>query len=712
MLCPSCQRENRPAAEFCAYCQARLTTPAPDPAAGSGNVGAWAAVPPVASSAAEFPAAVGGVSLGLAPSAPQAPSAVSAIAPAPVEALGRFAPPTTPLTGAMIPRPGRAPRPTPRQDAVFGSDGFPAPDYAETATQLALRRMYGSDIAIGKWSAAMLGAVLAALIGLLCNALTMALWSKAADLFSGVTTSSVTSPTATGLIQTSTAIAQSVLASDVLKMLTFEQGVPLSINHGTVSVNVPLTGFTVIPVIALIVGGYLAGASDYQRRPRFSIARGALIGPFYAVFLGICAFLSSSSLLENGAASGAGVVSPSLPMALLLGLVWGAVFGAFGGWLQLATQSGLSAILPTLQVASRRSRVAARVRALLAGAIVSVCSGVLFSLAVCLAGYAFAMSYWTATASSMPLGDGATPLVTLGREALLALVAGPLAAAWLFAVSTGGWFTVFGHAIFPQGLAQRTIVGLIGAPHIPPSPLWYGLLALPVVSFTLGGRMAARAWPTRTVSAGLLAGLLTAIPTALLMAALAYLTELQFHAYASSGSHTALQTLVIGPDVARTAIATLIGAAVFGALGGASAETAPALGSVARLITLPVRPVAGVLSPLINRLLGRRVKGRPSLSDRWFYDALALTIVDACIAIIVAVIAAVIPAPLPYVIWAQINGALAAALIAAPVFCFACAFISAVMAPPDWAQPVGVAPSAAGITGRPVVAQVASVPTP
>jgi hypothetical protein len=393
-------------------------------------------------------------------------------------------------------------------------------------------------------------------------------------------------------------------------------------------------------------------------------------------------------------------------------LLWGAIFGGFGGWLQLAPESGLGAILPTLQVAARGSKVAARVRATLVGAIVAVSAGALFSLAVCLAGYVYGVTYWSATGPSSLLGSGLTPLATLGRETLLGIFAGPLAAVWLFAVSTGGWFVVFSHGVFQEGTTQRIVIGLIGAPHAPPNRWWYALLALPIIAFTLGGRAAARAWPSSSAGAGLLAGLLTAIPTTLLMAALTYLAEFQQNTYGSIGSRAPLTSLVEGPDVARTVVATLIGAAVFGALGGASAQIAPSLGAVAQFITLPVRPLGGLLFPLFDRLTGRTDRGRSSLSSRWLYDGFALTVVCVVIAIIVGVMTVVIPGPLPYLRWAVIEGALAAAFVAASVFCFSCAFISAVMAPPDWAQPVGASPSVFGNAGWPVVTPVSSTTTP
>src|SRR5262249_54033887 len=131
------------------------------------------------------------------------------------------------------------------------------------------------------------------------------------------------------------------------------------------------------------------------RRARYSIARGALLAPFYAIILTILAIAGSGSVAGQsfdliGSASVS--ISPSAFHAFLYGLLWGAVFGPFRGGLPYSGGAWLSVAQSTLQ-SVRNGRLAGA----LAGAVTAYICGMVLVFGTGLAYFAYNFTQSAAT---------------------------------------------------------------------------------------------------------------------------------------------------------------------------------------------------------------------------------------------------------------------------------------------------------------------------
>src|SRR5262249_30825710 len=93
---------------------------------------------------------------------------------------------------------------------------------------------------------------------------------------------------------------QALLGGNPIKLFLLAQHVALqlapgsSATNGRLSLLAPLTLLALIPVGALLLGGAISSTSDFERRTRYSVARGALLGPVYALALLLLSLCSLS----------------------------------------------------------------------------------------------------------------------------------------------------------------------------------------------------------------------------------------------------------------------------------------------------------------------------------------------------------------------------------------------------------------------------------
>jgi hypothetical protein len=532
-----------------------------------------------------------------------------------------------------------------------------------TPLQAVLRRYVAGGWAFNPWFTGALGAVVAVIVGLSLTVIVGLLWGHLVQ--SPLVASSPASVVFEVLGGATTAFQRPTL----LNLFAIEHHVPLSIHlasaargggvSGDGTLALPLLGLLVVPVLALTLGGYIAAASDYSRVARFSIARGALVAPFYAILLFVLALVGASG-------GGAVMLHPSPFLALFYGLLWGAIFGALGGWIHLSGRHWL------------------------AGALVAMVCGVLMCVALGCAALAL-VNVQAAAVSAGATVSTASPhiggLSGLGTALAAILVIGPTVGVWAFAGATGAALDTRLVSSVGSATSQHATLGFVGAQHAPTPQIWLLMALVPLICYLVGGRVAARIAGASTVRDGAQAGALMAVPLSLLMGLLAGASTLtlSMRGAGSGGS------LMAGPSVGGTFLATLLVGAVVGGLGGASAVALPALGDMPRLPLAPVRPLGWRVFALLDQLTSRE-PGEPLTAARaWFYDGVLAAALLGGLALAAELVTTVAARTVALDRITTIDTWLAAALVGIPLLFFIGALVTAFTAPPP-VPSVGVPP--------------------
>lgn len=713
MQCPHCQAPLVPGATFCVQCgQPVAQTPAtPDPAAGapmSAPMMPMTPMTPLMSPDASGPT----VPPASAPPAPATPfpttiPAAFGAAPPPSQPLYTL-PPSQPLYAAPT-SPSAFGAPASVSQTLLGPNGIPGASQPYSRIQALLMRNLSPGAVYTPWITSIIGAVVALAAGLILTALAGALWSNA---LGDALNSSLLSVGGSGFSD----LARQVLTPDLFKLFALAHHVSLHLSgplsggasaaaNATLSLNVPLTGLLLIPALALTLGGYVSASSDFSRLARYSIARGALVAPFYAVLLAICAVLGSSTTTASGANSllsefGTVTVAPSLLEAVLYGLLWGLIFGALGGWIHVSGRFWLSTALATLQTI-RNGRIAGA----LAGAVAALATAILlFSAAyVGLAAFGGVSGIAFSSASSGP----STSIVT---TLTLYLLFAPVVAVYGFALATGAPIGVFvvdsvthlntGVTIsllngYQAGQTPVTTGGPVStgaAPHFPPNPLYYLLILGALMSYLVGGRVAARVARAGGAGQGFVAGALMAVPLSIFMTFAAYLAAIGYSLSGTFGPSGQSDTtsITISAAYGGMFLAVLVAGAVFGGLGGASVVAMPWLGALPRVLLLPVRPFARLLTPLLDALIGRDRRRQPGQATRWIYDGVGAMVFFGILTGALAILNNAAPTLVPFAVLWRVEGVIVALLAGVPLACFLGALVAAFTTP---APIVPVAPT-------------------
>jgi hypothetical protein len=612
-------------------------------------------------------------------------------------------PPSMPLVAPGFP--AAQPAPHPILPGLFGPDAHPALAQPFTRVQALLVRNVSARYAVNKWFTAALGSVVALAVGLGLTIITQSLWANAISSAVDAAAGSVPSAQFIG------GLAKSFLTPDLLKLFAIEQRIPLVAHvsgsgggtslSGDLTLNLPLTGLLLIPALALVLGGYVAASSDFQRVARFSVARGALMGPFYAVLVTVLAFFSSSSVGGEVLNIGGSVtLGPSPLQAFGYALLWGTLFGALGGWIQLVGRSALAIALPTLQ-SVRRPRVAGAI----AGALVAYVSAILVLIVLGIAVVSFAATTLAASVS-LPQGFGtlpsgaSNPAGSVGLVLLLVVTIAPTLAAYALALATGAPVTSYQSGVPGLQADQSSSFGFFSTPHATSQLGWYLLALAPAICLLAGGRVAARIARADRVETGFVAGALIGLPLSVIMAGAAVLV--------SSGVEVSLlgQSLSqgSGPSIGGSFLAGLVTGAVVGGCGGASAVALPQLGSLPRLLLLPFRPFGFALFPLLDGITGH-TRGQPRSAARtWIYDGVLAAVGLGVVTIALEIANVTAAGALPFRPLVTADAVVGALLIGVPLLFFVGALVQAFSAPsapplPAYAPtlgpasvPLGVAP--------------------
>lgn len=594
---------------------------------------------------------------------------------------------------------GRPASPSQTLAGVLGVDAEPVTAQPSTQLQRSIMRNVSPRYAVNRWFMGALGALIAAGVGLL---VTFLVQSFIVSLLSNIIDVAMASVPGGSLYS---GIVKSLLTPDLLKMFVMEHRVPFDVTvggtsslvsmSGDVTIAMPVTGLLLIPAIALVIGGYISAASDFHRSALYSTMRGALVGPFYGIILAALAYFGSSS--TNAQILGVSMdttVSPIPWQAFFYGLLWGVIFGALGGWMQFAGSGFLRQAIPTLRARYGHTLMGGRIVGALSGSLVVVVAGMVACIGLLVAAVAYAVVYAAqapgaassgSSLSSLGLGgvsSSASPSASSASMSLLqlivlfALIYAPTLAAYVFGLATGATFQIAGSTSVNSSAANNLSYGLFSGQHILPStaPQWlYLVVLIPIVCYFAGGRVAARAAGAQTGGDGFVAGALMAGPASILMALLAYLTGLNLDA--SFAGQTANESISV--SVGSIFLVTLLVGAVVGGIGGITATTAPALGSVFRVLVLPMRPLAGLVSRRLDAFTRLPQGARRSIGRQRLDDAI-LSIVGIGLVVVALDICNLVISPIvPFKQLVTLDAIVAALLIFVPTVLFIAALEAA-----------------------------------
>ena len=585
-------------------------------------------------------------------------------------------------------RPLQPPRQAASSDPIerfFGVQPPPRGRVANNAIQRLWLRSLPPESATAPWISIPNGALVALAAGLLLSIVGLLLWSAAITYLLG----------ASNVLGASGNLAHAVLAPNLLQLLLLEHGVPMSLALSTSGatgsfsalVTAPLTGLSLIPAAALILGGYIAAASDFTHRLRFSVLRGALIGPVYAILLLLIAvFGSSDARLGDGAAI---QLHPSLGVAFLAGLIWGTLLGALGGLLAVRRHH--------LFTTNRRPDMLAGASW---GALIALGSGLLLALVALAVGVvAHAIGTVPAAPTGQAGGGIGVALDALLTAVALLIVVAPVAALWLFVLGAGANIETWLSASGVSGHPGTTSFGLLAAHDHPPSVVWWLLLLIPLASYVIGGRAAAHIARADSLRDGALAGWLMAVALSLLMLALTLLTRIVLASDATVGGRSMSITLGIAPASLAVFLLVLIVGGVLGALGGASAVLAPQAGPT---LSWQIAPLLPHLEPALSRArqpwdLFDAARGHPTPRTPMralFYAAILSAVALVALLIVVALLGWIASHFAPIGAIRGFDGFFAGLAVGAPLLLLACAAILAALRslPPLLRKPPTQAP--------------------
>jgi hypothetical protein len=478
-------------------------------------------------------------------------------------------------TATASPAPGEAYTFRHLLNATFGVPTRANRVFPRTTIQRILAERLETRLATNKWISTAMGALVAVGAGLGLSVVAQSVVNAALGTALQTADSSATASFAGDTFAT-------LLGGNPIKLFLLAQHVPLQLANGTsaangrLSLGAPLTLLALIPVVALLLGGAVASASDFERRARYSVARGALLGPIYAVALLLLSLVSLSPVEGDAlnVASGAHITASPFG-AFLSGLAWGTLFGALGGWLHLHGRRSLRALPASLE----RLPLPRVVGALLGG-LTALGVGLLACLGVALAALVYLALNGMAPALNGNLARlPATPGELLTSLTLIVTLA-PSLAATLWGVTVGApaqtaQVSYTGHSTFQASFGALGGSAWGGA--------WLLLALVPVVACLIGGRIAARFISARTVRGALVTGALIALPVSVGTYLLIAQAELTVAANLPGGTFI----LDVSPDALTACVRMFLLAAVAGAIGGWSTLISPSLAAHFARLSLP-----------------------------------------------------------------------------------------------------------------------------
>ncbi len=501
--------------------------------------------------------------------------------------------------------------------------------------QQILLRVFGSKLAMNAWFGVVLGGVFAVGVGVIATALLLSIAHAIAPHVSGA-----------GGYGSGEDIVDYMLGiiplhnlwRDTLQLLVITLGAGIHVQYGYASWTgqAPLDGLLVLQALLLTYGGYIAASTDFQNHMRSSLWRGAAIAVPFTLLLLLLANQVNGCIpngeggtvctnVQSSTYSGLSIDTLTLTIFCLL---WGGLFGLLGASLKVA-RGQWRVMMRYYAYNSSRSQVIG----MIVGGLAASGLGIVLALLVF-------FSFIVYTSYSLPLLDRVVCLPSHDWQSLTLwdITKGPLYAVNLFLFSFGAPVTINN---LPQSQCfytpnVHTSISLF-ASDIPLSPWTRLLLALPVISLFLGGRVSAAISRVQGAGPAAVQGALIALPFTVLMMLLTTISTITF-SYTSGGSSTTsgLATYVQSAGVGAFDLLlwALLGGAVLGALGGMY-QVSSIKSGVSQVLAVLLLPLVVVCTPgflLLDRLTGQPRTSRRSKTHSLLYGALLATLLVVVVA--------------------------------------------------------------------------------
>ncbi|MBO0784234.1 MAG: hypothetical protein J2P37_35965, partial [Ktedonobacteraceae bacterium] len=510
--------------------------------------------------------------------------------------------------------------------------------------QRLLIHLFQLNLASNPWLGVGLGGLIPALLGaivfVILFSIVYAFNPANADAFFG--TLSVGSPVRD-------ALQALLLAHGIGRLLSGSASANGASITFTADIATPLQLTLIVPALLLILGGYIAASTDMQSRARSSLWRGAGIAVAYTLLLllfstqaggDLTSFLGSALSLGT---QGSFTLNMDSGALLLLGLLWGVLFGLLGASLKLANGQWRHWLHTFLRTNPRP-----QLTGLATGGLFAAGLGLLLMLLVT----------WSTLAGSnlnqFIQGNDACFSGISGNVSAASFVQTPFLAFQLLAFASGAPIAATVHS---SGMKELTdsIVGsscssnganslsLLNG-HVP--PVMFLLVLVPLISLFLGGRISAAYTRTRQPGPAALQGALIAIPFTVVMMILAACFTLRF-SMAFSGTVPLLGSIpdtrvevALGAGIIEVMLWSLLIGAIGGALGGLYQVSTFGhavdvfLGILGNLLKAPFQP----FMPLLDKLTGRANTAKRGRTLTIVYSAALAALVLTLVAIVVGML--------------------------------------------------------------------------
>ncbi len=384
-----------------------------------------------------------------------------------------------------------------------------------TTTQRLLIRMFQPTLASNALLGSTLGALLAAIMGIVIAGGLLTL----AHMLAPHTAQSAMNGEGASLVDSALNITS--LGSpwrDSLQLFLSMHGPAVIFHYNEetssllLSFNAALDGLIIIPAFLLIFGGYIAASTDLQNRARNSLLRGASIAIPYSLLLLIIVpqvngCIQNGALTQNHTNMCTTTMTIDAGSVLLLGLLWGGLFGMLGASLKLVRGDWHQMIFQYL-----RSSPYPQLSGMIAGGIGAVGLGISLSLL-------FFFSTFTYTAFSSPIFTKA--LCMTGDWQVLTFwsaTQGFLHAINLFFFSLGAPIQISNPMSAPcfYTSSKAATLSLFNG-TLQGAPWFYIVSILSLFSLFLGGRVSVTASRVQGYGPGAIQGALIAFPFTLLL---------------------------------------------------------------------------------------------------------------------------------------------------------------------------------------------------
>lgn len=453
------------------------------------------------------------------------------------------------------------------------------------------------------------------------------------------------------------------------------------------AVQFPLHGLFFIPMLSLILGGYIAAAGDFSNRASRSLLRGAAVAiPYTFILLLLAGVVNGPLPLAKGSTYHM-VLTLNTFSLLCSGLCWGGLCGLVGASLKLARGQWRAMFYQAVQSSPIKK---------LLGTVIGAGSAILLGFALSLLLVLTALAF---TSFSQPFLNTYLCLNTVRSgfwptSIFWGIVQGPAFAVILFTMALGAPVTL-----------TNEMAGQSGCIVVAPLPfssvgLWTGnmrlpgpyvlLLIIPVISLFLGGRISVAIAGIRSGRAALLQGALIAIPFAIFLSLASALsldstsittpntnpsTSAGIPLFGSllSSTITTTQSIAVHPQDAL--LWGILAGIIVGAAGGIYqiSATKTVIRIILRAITLPVRLLCLPFFFVLDRLTLQPWKQSRSQARTLLYGAFLLSV----LLLILALAGGYYLLKNDQVLNAQqtyeLRDLLSSALIFIPVLCLICA---------------------------------------